>query len=317
VSALPLAKTSTFEVMLTIVNGSEAGVAYKLMGQSISLGRAPENDVVLQDTKASRNHAVIEQRNGQYWIRDLGSQNGISINGATVKESPLKAGDQIIVGATQLAFGSGMPSTSLMAAAPPPPAPSSWMQPLTNQSSRFRSTNKNTNVFIGIGVLGFALFFILQGGGSHHKAINLKDDSTLQETIDNTIESNEKRQQEIMQKGKDTQQYTEAQAFYQRGFREYREANYARAIQNFEASLALYPSHPLAKRYLERSRLKLNETITAALERGEKYFQLQRYANARNEYQTVIVLSGDTQGKSAQLAAKRLEAIKLIMVNSK
>ncbi|MDZ4678775.1 MAG: FHA domain-containing protein [Oligoflexia bacterium] len=316
-TALAQAKLPVNSITLTILSGPETGVAYKLVGQTISFGRAPDNDVVLQDSKASRNHAVIEQRNGQYWIRDLGSQNGIAVNGKILKESIMNFGDQIIIGDTNFAFGS--PTTALMAAAPPQPVNSSmgWLPPPTKRVGKVQSANKNSSVFGVLLVIGVALFFVMQNKGTNRKAINLKDESTLQEAIENTIDSNEKRQKEIMQKGKDTQQYSEAQAFYQRGFREFRETNYSRAIQNFEASLALYPGHPLAKRYLEKSRLKLNESVTATLERGEKYFQIQRYANARNEYQTVIVLAGDTQSKSAQLAAKRLEAIKLIMMNSK
>jgi hypothetical protein len=68
----------------------------------------------------------------------------------------------------------------------------------------------------------------------------------------------------------------------------------------------------LARRYLERSKLKLNEMITASLERGEKAFQLQQYNRAKSEYKTVLFLNNDPKSKTVQLAEKRLEAIRLI-----
>ena len=40
------------------------------------IGRALDNDIVLEDASVSRHHAVIESRNGGHVLRDLGSQNG-------------------------------------------------------------------------------------------------------------------------------------------------------------------------------------------------------------------------------------------------
>ena len=58
------------EILLTILSGPESGVAYKLVGQAVTLGRASENDVVLQDNKSSRTHARLEKRGNDYWIVD-------------------------------------------------------------------------------------------------------------------------------------------------------------------------------------------------------------------------------------------------------
>ena len=47
----------------------------------IKLGRGTENDVVLPDDLASRNHAVLTRRPDGFWVRDLGSRNGTRIRG--------------------------------------------------------------------------------------------------------------------------------------------------------------------------------------------------------------------------------------------
>ncbi|MCC6276773.1 MAG: FHA domain-containing protein [Oligoflexia bacterium] len=322
------------EVLITVLSGPESGVVYKLLNNQITLGRAQDNDIVLQDPKASRHHAKIENQGAKFVITDLGSQNGIMVNNQIVTHSDLKPGDLFMVGSTQMKFGPPQ-SMALVNAAPPvlqakpglpatprPKSPLASPQPWSSPSSlslpkKINLQDKTTRNFIVGGVIIAVLVVLSQVGPTRRQGISIKDDAALQEEIDQTIESNEKKQEEISKKGLDTQQYLEANAFYMRGFREYREGNFPRSIQNFEAALALYPSHPLAKRYLERSRLKLNELITAALERGERAFQLQQYNKAKSEYKMVLFLTGDQKSKSGQLAEKRLEAIRLIQATGR
>lgn len=304
-SAAPLLK-STNEIALNIVKGPDKGVCYKLVGQTIKIGRAVDNDVVLDDLKSSRYHARVERREDQYWIVDNGSQNGIIVNGAVLHEKQLVLGDQVSIGNTVLVYG--------------PPAPLFSKTPALNlvQGGFSVSTGNNKNkliAIIAVVVLGGAYF--LTGGTKNKKQFKITDDSVIDTELENIESFNNAKQLEIVKKGKDTQQYSEAQAFYIKGFREFRENNFARAIQFFETSLTLYPDHPLAKRYLSRSRLKHNEQITSALERGERYFQTQKYSQAANEYRTVILLVGDPNNKNVMLAQKRLEAINLILVNNR
>ena len=46
----------------------------------------------------SRLHAKILQKNGQYFVEDQGSANGIKINGVSVQRSPLYPGDEVMIG---------------------------------------------------------------------------------------------------------------------------------------------------------------------------------------------------------------------------
>jgi predicted component of type VI protein secretion system len=62
------------------------------------LGRHQECDVQLNSRKISRRHCCIAQIDNQLVVRDLGSTNGIRINGVRVVEGYLKAGDQLTVG---------------------------------------------------------------------------------------------------------------------------------------------------------------------------------------------------------------------------
>jgi pSer/pThr/pTyr-binding forkhead associated (FHA) protein len=66
------------------------------------VGRDPSCDVVLNDAKCSRKHAVLEQSAGGLIIRDAGSANGIYVNGKRVEQAPLSPGDSVRLGEVKL-----------------------------------------------------------------------------------------------------------------------------------------------------------------------------------------------------------------------
>src|SRR6266853_420866 len=62
------------------------------------LGRHAECDIQLNSRKVSRRHCCIAQVSTYLVVRDLGSTNGIRINGVRVLEGRLKGGDELTVG---------------------------------------------------------------------------------------------------------------------------------------------------------------------------------------------------------------------------
>jgi predicted component of type VI protein secretion system len=62
------------------------------------IGRHPECDVQIESRKISRKHCVIAQVNDALIVRDLGSTNGIRINGVPVAEGRLTSGDELTLG---------------------------------------------------------------------------------------------------------------------------------------------------------------------------------------------------------------------------
>jgi pSer/pThr/pTyr-binding forkhead associated (FHA) protein len=62
------------------------------------LGRHAECDIQLNSRKISRRHCCIAQVSNYLVVRDLGSTNGIRVNGVRVIEGKLKAGDELTVG---------------------------------------------------------------------------------------------------------------------------------------------------------------------------------------------------------------------------
>jgi pSer/pThr/pTyr-binding forkhead associated (FHA) protein len=79
-----------------------AGTVFSLQPVT-SIGRSASNTVVIPDTYASSQHALLTWREGQWWLEDRNSRNGTRLNGEPVEEPALvSAGDVIGVGRTKL-----------------------------------------------------------------------------------------------------------------------------------------------------------------------------------------------------------------------
>jgi adenylate cyclase len=82
-----------------------------------SLGRHPNNTIQLLDKIVSKDHCIVEQRDGRFVLRDLGSLNGTYVNGERVRgETVLRHGDEIALGSTRARYDDGF------GGAVPPPA---------------------------------------------------------------------------------------------------------------------------------------------------------------------------------------------------
>ena len=91
---------------LTYKNRLEDQVTIELNNQRISIGRSSQNDVVLNHRSISRHHAeLVADDSGRYQVLDLGSKNGVLLNGNRIGvRSALANGDRLILGEKELIF---------------------------------------------------------------------------------------------------------------------------------------------------------------------------------------------------------------------
>lgn len=82
----------------------EEGRGVAVGAATCTLGRSPENDVVIDDRRVSRRHAEIRVRLGRHTLYDLGSTNGTFVNGKRISEVVLSDGDRITLGAATLVY---------------------------------------------------------------------------------------------------------------------------------------------------------------------------------------------------------------------
>lgn len=112
---------------LIIESGLDANRTIVIPESGGRIGRAPENDIKVNDPALSRFQCRLFFRDGGLWIADLGSTNETLVNNMTVQESMLRSGDLITVGETgirvlrsRLAEAEPEPVTAVMT--PPTPA---------------------------------------------------------------------------------------------------------------------------------------------------------------------------------------------------
>ncbi len=79
----------------------------------VLIGRHQECDIQIPSRKISRRHCCIAQVNNHLVVRDLGSTNGIRVNGVKIVEGNLEADDELMIGNMryQLKFGSEAEAT--------------------------------------------------------------------------------------------------------------------------------------------------------------------------------------------------------------
>ena len=77
---------------------------FNLSGDQATIGRATDNDIVLDDFSVSRRHAYLRREKGAWILRDNHSTNGVRINDRPVPECPVGNGDQVTIGTFRLLF---------------------------------------------------------------------------------------------------------------------------------------------------------------------------------------------------------------------
>lgn len=92
---------------LRVMSGSDEGRRLEIQEDQaeITLGRSPECDFALNDQNISRRHALIKRTWNGYTIQDLGSKNGVLINGKRAEGAgAIKDGDELQIGGIKLIF---------------------------------------------------------------------------------------------------------------------------------------------------------------------------------------------------------------------
>lgn len=96
---------------------------HQLQGGSVSIGRASDCSIPIKDRYLSRKHAEIVQAHGAWVLKDCGSANGTYLNGVRVeRDHPLRGGDRIRLGDTELVFETSEHNTDRFLAVAETPA---------------------------------------------------------------------------------------------------------------------------------------------------------------------------------------------------
>jgi hypothetical protein len=108
---------------LVLLQGGKPFRVYPLRKSVLTIGRAPNNDIVMMDRRVSRYHARLSYQQGQWMVEDLNSDNGVWVNGTRIVEPTYVADDNII------GLGQSVKFELELAPDPPPNVPQRKIMP--------------------------------------------------------------------------------------------------------------------------------------------------------------------------------------------
>ncbi len=109
-----------------------SGTAHELAEELITIGRAPDNAIVIDDPSVSSRHAQLELGGETYRLKDLESTNGTRVNGIPITETVLRFDDRIRFGGIEARFepdtrgSQPLPQPEKIIPAPKPRARPHW-----------------------------------------------------------------------------------------------------------------------------------------------------------------------------------------------
>ncbi len=155
---------------LHILSGVLEGKVIDIMEERITVGRALDNMIRLEDGTVSHHHCMLLMEGGDIKLRDLNSTNGTRVNGMRIVESKLHNGDQVRMGSVEMRFESDVKKASQ----PLPPTQTgvdltqvgtgSTPPPTFGAASPFARKKKNQRNPIIYAVLGLAFVALLALG---------------------------------------------------------------------------------------------------------------------------------------------------------
>jgi FHA domain len=84
--------------------GGRAGESFAVRGERMRIGRRPDSEVFLDDVTVSRDHALLIERGGQWYLDDCGSLNGTYVNRTRIESHHLQEGDEVQIGKYKLTY---------------------------------------------------------------------------------------------------------------------------------------------------------------------------------------------------------------------
>lgn len=153
---------------LHVLSGLLEGKTFELIEERITVGRALDNMIRIEDGTVSHHHSMIVIDGDSFKVRDLNSTNGTRVNGLRIVETKLNNGDLVRMGSIEMRFESdikkasqplppshaGVDAAQIGAGAPTPPK---FATGKTFGKKRKGSAGMLRWVVIGFGVMALVL----------------------------------------------------------------------------------------------------------------------------------------------------------------
>jgi pSer/pThr/pTyr-binding forkhead associated (FHA) protein len=318
---------SQLEYQLTVLNGPDKGAAYRLIARKVTIGRGNECDIILrEDNKVSRTHAQIEVANGIVEISDISDRNRVIVNGDDTARQALKNNAVIQLGETKLQFklldlsaqAPGVPSqkNSLAMASPrnelnitsgPADFLKKQMGGLKQKNRRPGGKPSLIPMIVILGVLAGLGYFMADDKGPKKEVSKFGSEKEVERnyaSVESELTLIEEERKKI---GMSEEEFTQVQAHYVKGFRDYNNGQYERASESFKACLAMMPTHPNCQQFFNDSERQFAQVINEQMKLGQRYKNQNQYSacfNAFNNVKISVKIPTDLRFKEADVNAK-------------
>lgn len=303
---LPTSRQFGERLRLLVIEGNEKGVCYSLLGDLIFIGRE-DSQITLNDTNISRKHAELSWKGSQYQIRDLGSSNGIVVNGQKVPEANLKAGDILMVGLTALeVYGVTQSSKNANPHFAGPPKKIKLDEPQKELGTSAEKKKKNDLArkrLIIYALLFFVAYFVFFS--EEDKVQTFRERGKIEPSEEDAPKKKVSKKdikdaiaEYVPDYTLDTQQRKDAEVFFRSGVREIQNKNYRRAMTAFETALTVDPTHDLAKIYLKSAKKDMEADVKSTFAAAVRARKSLRFKEARMHYENIIrYLEGNAENR--------------------
>lgn len=328
-----LALSPAGETKWTIINGPMKGSVRVLALPSFTVGRSSECEFpVGNDPNCSRRHATVQWSPEGFEVVSLNEANLVLINGSPVTRQRLSDNDVVTFGSTEVLFnlsnlpvasGGGTPSLQMIRSAPPglasvpayPPSPYQAGGYQSSSASRgYRSSapapaasNKNKMIIFAV-VGAIVIWFFTSEGKKKKEAVKLRTEQAIQEEIETANKLKDAADSMRTKKVDVSLTGRQAQENYIRGFRDYRKGQYERALESFQACLALNPGHTLCALYTRLANRKFSELVQYHIVLGRKYRDQNQFQACRSSFRNVMIMVKDANAASYKEAKANYEA---------
>ena len=90
--------------ILLVTDGMGNTTPFEIVSDEIAIGRSPDCQLMLEDKRSSRKHAVIKKKDSKFVLYDQGSANGTLVNDVRIDTHELEGGDVVKIGDTKFVF---------------------------------------------------------------------------------------------------------------------------------------------------------------------------------------------------------------------
>lgn len=293
------------------------GRRFLLHKEWIKIGRADDNDLVLNNSTVSRYHVNIYIKDQAVIVENAGSQSGFYINGEPIQDSKaIQHGDVLYLGSISLSF---------VRAGEVPVRKSSSPNKSSTQNdaseSLYKMASKASQKSMGGGSLnvtrilmygGLALVFgflmFSEDTNQTSKTPSDGQDAPLAFGLKPLPADAYLKNSKALRSEDDVR----AEGKYQEGLRDYYNQNYGRARVAFQEAMEFNPEHSKSIEYLAKTDTKMLESVNKSIRDAEQSFGLGQLKRAKWQAAAALsILSQQIPGYTRKLAQESdSEAIK-------